>query len=184
MTQRFLLGMLVLLGGHMAAQAELEQWRGLVVAPEESCSRYIRKDYAYSQSVEPKIAAQLGKIISPYTGECFDNLRQTQIEHIVALFEAHRSGLCRADMKTREVFGSDLLNLTLASPRVNRKKRAKDAAEWMPDINQCWFANRVLQVRLKYRLTIDRREAEALETVLSACPSVEMEVTECIVNRF
>ncbi len=171
----------LLLFGHAAAQAsEPTHWRGLVIAPEDRCSHYNRKDYAYSQSVEPKIAEQLGKIISPYTGECFSNLRQTQIEHIVAIYEAHKSGLCSADMATRRAFGSDLLNLTLAAPSVNRKKGAKDATEWMPQRNSCWFAHRVLQVRLKYQLTIDRREADALEAVLAACPSVEMDETECV----
>ena len=80
---------------------------------------------------------------------------------------------------TRRRFSSDLLNLTLAAPSVNRhQKVAKDAAEWLPDLNRCWFADRVVRVRQKYGLTIDRREAEALDSVLSGCTSVEMVVTD------
>ena len=72
---------------------------------------------------------------------------------------------------------SDVLNLTLASPQVNREqKRAYDATEWLPQQNRCWFADRVVQVRQKYALTIDRAEADALESVLSGCASVEMVV--------
>ena len=41
-------------------------------------------------------------------------------------------------------------------------------------MNQCWFAGRILDVRRKYRLTIDRREATALEGVLSNCNSTNM----------
>ena len=108
-------------------------------------------------------------------------MRQTDIEHIVARSEAHDSGLCRADIVTRKRFSSDLLNLTLAGPKLNRhQKRAYDAAEWMPEINRCWFANRVLQVRLKYGLSIDRREAEALEQILSTCTTAEIEKSDCI----
>ncbi|MCY3852198.1 MAG: excalibur calcium-binding domain-containing protein [Gammaproteobacteria bacterium] len=157
-----------------------ETWRGLIVEPEYRCSPYRSGDYSYPQSVEPKIVAELGKIYSPYTGQCFDNIRQTDIEHIVARSEAHDSGLCRADIATRKRFSSDPLNLTLASPRLNRcQKRAYDAVKWMPLINRCWFANRVLQVRLKYGLNIDRREAEALEQVLSTCTTTEIEMSSC-----
>ena len=70
----------------------------------------------------------------------------------------------------------DLRNLTLASPQVNRyEKSGKDAAEWVPDRNRCWFAGRVLEVRRAYGLTVDRREAAALESILSSCDSVALE---------
>ena len=49
----------------------------------------------------------------------------------------------------------------------------------MPPTNRCWFAQRIVEVRRKYGLTIDRREAEALERILSACSSVEMELIDC-----
>ena len=78
----------------------------------------------------------------------------------------------------RRRFASDLLNLTLAAPKVNRcggsGKCARDAAEWLPPRNRCWFAQRVVEVRREYRLAIDRREADALERVLSGCESTEM----------
>ena len=118
-----------------------------------------------------------GIVYGPYTGSYFANTRETDIEHIVARSEAHDSGLCAADAGTRSRFASDLLNLTLASPSVNRhQKSGKDAAEWMPDLNECWFADRVVRVRQEYGLTIDRTEADALAAVLSGCSSFEMVV--------
>ena len=155
-------------------------WRGLLVAPEERCSPYDSDNYPYSQSVENRIVeAMNGLIYGPYTGTHFEDTRQTDIEHIVARSEAHDSGLCRADADTKKRFASDLLNLTLASPEVNRhQKSGKDAAEWLPDLNQCWFAGRVVQVRQEYELTIDETEAAALETILSGCSSVDMVVSD------
>ena len=161
--------------------AAAESWRGLVVAPESRCSPYNRRDYPYSQSVEQRIAARLGGYFGPYTGRRFSGPRDTDIEHMVATSEAHDSGLCAADAATRRRFASDLLNLTLAGPRVNRRlKQAHAAADWMPPMNRCWFANRVLQVRLKYGLTIDRREARALERVLSACSSTKLVLGDAV----
>ena len=156
-----------------------ETWRGLMVAPEQRCAPYDRRDYySYSQSLEPRIVKTLGRIYSPYTGQVFTDLKQTHIDHIVAMSEAHDSGLCEAPDLTRRAFAADLLNLTLTSPEINGcrtgGKCAQDAAEWLPRLNQCWFADRVVAVRRKYNLTIDRREADALERVLAACHSTAM----------
>ncbi|MCY4462473.1 MAG: excalibur calcium-binding domain-containing protein [Albidovulum sp.] len=158
-----------------------ETWRGLTIAPENRCSVYDRKrDYRYSQSIERKIVRELGAVYGPYTGTCFDSTSQTDIEHIVATSEAHDSGLCARDRETRARFAKDLRNLTLASPSVNRHaKSGYDAAEWIPAQNRCWFAARVVDVRRAYGLTIDRREAEALEQILSACENTEMEPIVC-----
>ena len=151
-------------------------WHGLRIDDEARCSPYDPDDYPYPQSVEARIVADMGDIIyGPYTGRWFSSTRETDIEHMVARSEAHDSGLCAADAGTRRRFASDLLNLTLASPSVNRhQKSARDAAEWLPDLNRCWFADRVIRVRQEYGLTIDRAEADALDTVLSGCSSVDI----------
>ena len=157
-----------------------DTWRWLVVSPEERCSTYDPDDYPYPQSVEQQIVDSMGGIIyGPYTGMWFGSTSETDIEHIVARSEAHDSGLCATDTATRRQFASDLINLTLASPAVNRsQKSGKDAAEWVPDLNRCWFASRVVEVRNKYDLTIDESERDALESILSGCTSTEMIVQE------
>ena len=157
-----------------------ESWRGLVVAPEDRCSPYDSDDYRYSQSVEQRIVTSMGGIVyGPYTGRWFDNTSETDIEHIVARSEAHDSGLCDASAETRRRFASDLLNLTLASPEVNRsQKSGKDASEWLPKLNRCWFASRVVEVRREYALSVDEHERDILEGILSGCTSTEMVVLD------
>jgi len=165
-------------GGDTGADEEL--YRGVRVAPENRCSLYDSDDYSYPQSVEDQIVAGIGKIYSPYTGECFATTRETDIEHIVARSEAHDSGMCAASAATKRAFARDLINLTLASPSVNRfQKSDKDVAQWLPSLNACWFVARTLEVRRKYDLTIDRREADAAERVLSMCASTDMIVQDC-----
>ncbi len=163
-----------------AGQTAGATWRGLVVSPENRCAPYSRRDYPYPPSVEATIVAEMdGQVYGPYTGRYFKSAKQTDIEHIVAVSEAHDSGLCRADGSTRRRFASDTLNLTLAAPGVNRCGRAgkchHDAGEWLPPMNRCWFAGRIVAVKRKYGLTVDVREAEALESVLSVCSSTAME---------
>ena len=118
-------------------------WRGITIAPENRCSPYDSDEYRYSPSVEPRIVEAQGGIYGPYTGTRFASIKETDIEHIVARSEAHDSGLCAAGPATWSEFSSDLLNLTLASPSVNRhQKSANDVAEWLPDLNQCWYVDR------------------------------------------
>ena len=47
-------------------------------------------------------------------------------------------------------------------------------AEWLPDRNRCCFVDRVVRVRQKYSLTIERREADALDRVLASCASTAL----------
>ena len=173
---------LVLLAGvALAGTASAETWRELTIAPENRCSPYDRAaDYPYPQSIEQAIVRQLGAVYGPYTGTCFGSTRDTDIEHIVATSEGHDSGLCAADRATKRRFAQDLRNLTLASPQVNRREKSgKDAGEWVPDRNRCWFAGRVLEVKRAYHLTVDRRETAALERIFSQCYGTEMDVIAC-----
>ena len=164
-----------------ALPVSADTWRGLVVAPEHRCAPYDRDQYPYPQSVERRIVETLGgRIYGPYTGRHFASRRDTDIEHIVAVSEAHDSGLCRAGPDVKARFAKDLLNLTLAAPEINRcgagGKCGLDAAQWLPERNRCWFAARILAVRTKYRLSIDRREVSVLEGILSRCASTALRV--------
>ena len=47
-------------------------------------------------------------------------------------------------------------------------------AEWLPDLNECWYVDRIIRVRREYGLTIYRAEADAVDTVLTGCQSTEM----------
>ncbi len=164
--------MLALMLGPMVAQTqEPERWRGLVVADEHRCTDYSSSNYRHSQKHEKVIIERMGGYVyGPYSGRIFAGPSDTDIEHIVAKSEAHDSGLCARDAAEQKAFGNDLLNMTLADPYLNRREKSnKDAAEWLPEINKCWFANRVVEVRQKYQLTIDRAEAAALEKILQDC---------------
>jgi len=151
---------------------------GITVAPENRCTPYDRGDYYYPPSIELRIIAENlgGRITSPYTGESFASRSETDIEHIVATSEAHDSGLCAASLAVRRQFAQDLLNLTLASPSLNRyDKSGKDLAEWLPGLNRCWFVETVVAVKAKYHLTMDDAEAAVARQVLGECDDTASE---------
>ena len=157
-----------------------ETWRGLTVAPEDRCAPYDRRDYPYnSRLLEEVLVRELGGVYLPYTAWCFADRREIDVEHMIALSEAHDSGLCGRSLREKARFAVDPLNLTLATPAVNRQEKGHhDASGWLPEKNRCWFAARVVAVRQKYDLTIDPAEAQTLEQVLAACDSADL-VVEC-----
>ena len=155
--------------------SEPDYLEGITIAPEDRCSDYDRDDYYYNpMKLEKQIVENLGAIYGPYSGKYFDTLKDTQVEHIVALSEAHDSGLCNADNATREKFASDLDNLTLASSKINRDKSNLDITEWRPVYNTCWYVNKVVQVKRKYGLTMDQDEANEARRWGKGCDSFDM----------
>ena len=155
-----------MLAGVVEAQS-LADLEALTVAPELRCSPYERSHYSYPQSVEEQIVERQGGAYSPYDGTVFESLGDSDIEHIVATSEAHDSGMCAEDRDARKTFARDLDNLTLATPALNRhQKSGKDAGEWLPAQNRCWFAQTVVHVKKKYALSVDQREYDALRGIL------------------
>ena len=156
--------------------ADAETWRGLQVCDEQPRDGYDRDAFGSGhRSLEDEIIAALpptmkanGQVYTPYSCLAFDitadGTAETDIEHIVALAETHDSGI--ADDRRRDI-ASDLDNLTIADPTVNQSQKSdRDAAEWMPARHGAWFAERVIQVKLEYGLSVDPAERDALEALL------------------
>ena len=95
-----------------------------------------------------------------------DGTAATDIEHIVARAEPYDSGLPEAEYRT---FAGDLDNLTIAAPSVNRNEKSdRDAGDWMPEMNQGWFASTVVAVKQKYQLSVNPGERDGLGAMLGA----------------
>ena len=162
------------------------QWRGVRVCAEVSREGYDRSAFGTGYaSLEDEIIEALpsglrrdGYVLTPMSCAAFpilpDGTAATDIDHVVALAEAHDSGIDDTD---RRAFGADLDNLTVADPHVNRYgKNDRDAGEWQPGYNIRWYAERVLAVKAKYDLSIDPAELAALSRMIeggspeSSCP--------------
>ena len=164
----------------------LDRLSRLLAYGKEGCSTaYNRRDYSYSASLEYNLVLQYGGIYDLYEDRWYgdgsydsmDHLAPMDIEHIIAIKEAHDSGLCRATKKEKKEFASDTLNLVLTKSTINRQKQDKDAADWVPEANKCWFAERVITIRERYKLTIDEREREALKSIINTCESFDLRMS-------
>ena len=114
--------------------------------------------------------------VAPYSCRAFQSVKDVDIEHIVAWAEARASGLT---CDVAQTFVNDPLNIAVAYPTLNRhEKAAKDIAQWQPDHNKCWFADRVRRVKEKYGLSMDLAEGEELDAILASCSGSDF-LIEC-----
>ena len=106
-----------------------------------------------------------------YAGEGGLSAPRFDIDHIVSLKEAWRSGADEWSTSDKDTFADDMLNLTAVTASSNRSKGAKDASEWLPSeaSGKCYLLIRVIQVKTKWSLSIDQDEYTALKELTESC---------------
>ena len=121
-----------------------------------------------------------GTWVDPYTGRTLvlDDLKDlaqaqaVQIDHVVPLAEAWRSGASRWTDREREEYANDLAVLVAADGPTNASKSDSDPAAWLPrGDRQCGYALRWIAVKDAYALAVDASEAAALTGMLERCPT-------------
>lgn len=120
-----------------------------------------------------------GVLDDPYTGDLVEFVRgprsaTVQIDHVVPLSLAWDTGAQRLSPARREAFANDPLNLLAVDGRANASKGDDGADEWLPPARTAWcsYAERIVAVRIRYRLWVTPEERDALAAVLNSCPSV------------
>jgi hypothetical protein len=114
-----------------------------------------------------------GDWTDPYTGEALSDPADIQIDHVVPLAEAYRSGGFRWDAQRREEFANDLDAPVLLATggAVNQSKGDDRPDEWLPPdaAAHCDYAIRWIEVKATYGLTVVRSERAALRAILDDC---------------
>lgn len=107
----------------------------------------------------------------PYTGLVFTNPKDLDIDHIVPLKEAFRSGASVWNRQEKRAFANDFENLLAVENSSNRKKGDKDPAGWMPDKwdYQCDYIKQWKYIKQKYQLAMDNEEAQAISFIERRC---------------
>lgn len=111
-----------------------------------------------------------GTWVSSYDGVTVTRAGDLDIDHIVPVKEANRSGARNWDAARRSAFYNDTDNLVAVTARSNRSKGDDDPAKYLPAHDRCGYATRYVAVKVEYRLSVDQAEHDALETVLRHCP--------------
>ena len=112
-----------------------------------------------------------GDWTSGYDGETTSEPSSFDIDHVVALENAHISGGWRWDAGTRRQFANDQANLLAVSASSNRSKGSSPPDQWRPPNRASWcaMATTWVQVKVAYGLTATTSERDALGEMLSTC---------------
>jgi hypothetical protein len=115
-----------------------------------------------------------GRWHSPYDGKTLTDPKDVDIDHMVPLANAWRSGADTWDDKRRGDFANDLTRpqLKAVSLTSNRAKGDQDPAQWKPPVRAYWcqYAQDWIAVKFYWKLTITNAEKTALADMIRTCP--------------
>jgi hypothetical protein len=118
-------------------------------------------------------AATSGRWYSPYDGAAWTAASDVDIDHIVPLAEAWRSGASSWTTSKRQSFANDLTRpqLIAVTDNVNQAKGDQDPSTWQPSVTsyRCTYARMWIGVKYYYDLTLQSSEKSALQTMLNNC---------------
>ena len=118
-------------------------------------------------------AATSGRWFSPYDGATWTAASDVDIDHMVPLAQAWRSGASAWTTAQRQAFANDLTHAQLwaVTDNVNQEKGDKDPAQWKPPLQSDWclYARAYTDVKYVYSLTVDGAEKDALSSMLGTC---------------
>ena len=117
-----------------------------------------------------------GRWLSPYDGVVFTQGSKLDIDHLVPLAEAWRSGAWHWTASTREAYANDLgspYSLIAVSASSNRAKGDQDPATWLPPLASydCTYEARWVATKWRWGLSVDSAEARKLRSDLTHCGS-------------
>ena len=136
-----------------------------------------RKEVLIAEAtIKPKIGAKCvlsgGTWVSSYDNKTFKGSGSgLDVDHMVPLAEAWRSGAWQWSSEEREKFANDLQDervLIAVSATSNRSKSDKDPAKWLPKGSKetvCDYVFNWAAVKYRFSLTIDSKERKAIERI-------------------
>ena len=126
----------------------------------------------YERADECRVAS--GDWVGAYTGERFSDPGDLDVDHMVPLANAHRSGAWQWDDARRREYANYLArgnHLIAVKASANRAKSDKGPEDWMPPRQEyhCQYAADWVDIKRRWGLTVTAREAAALGEMLAGC---------------
>jgi hypothetical protein len=138
-----------------------------------------RAEVLKAESLKPVLShgtctVDSGKWLSRYDGLVFTQGTKLDIDHLVPLAEAWRSGAWHWTSSTREAYANDLgspYSLIAVSATTNRSKGDQDPATWLPPATayRCTYEALWVATKWRWNLAVDSAEAKVLKTGLTRC---------------
>lgn len=115
-----------------------------------------------------------GKWYSPYDNAFFTDPKLLDVDHVVALGEAHASGGYAWSREKRQEYANYLKNkdhLIVVSATSNRSKGKNTPETWLPPYKKshCKYASNWKSIKDKWELSYTTKELDVLQGILSKC---------------
>ena len=114
-----------------------------------------------------------GSWYSPYDGVTSFAPSDVDIDHVVPLAEAWRSGAASWTTSRRQNFANDLTypQLIAVTDNVNQAKGDQDPSTWQPPRSayRCTYAKMWVHVKYHWSLTLQSSEKSSLQSMLNTC---------------
>ena len=130
------------------------------------------RDVTYE--TEDQCRVDSGLWIGPYTGDNVEDPSALDVDHMVPLENAHRSGAWSWDEEQKREFANYLgyeNHLIATTSRANRSKGSRGPEKWRPPLEEYWCVYAIDWVTIKnqWRLTVTEPEYLALSEMLATC---------------
>ena len=117
-----------------------------------------------------------GDWLDPYTGLRTTSPADLQVDHLVALADAHRSGGWAWPSSKKVSFANDLSDAALlnaVSGPENERKADDGPDEWLPPNPgyRCSYVAAYARIKARWDLTVTARQHEAIVRVMRECPA-------------
>jgi hypothetical protein len=114
-----------------------------------------------------------GSWLSPYDGRATSDPQDLDIDHMVPLANAWRTGAAKWTDAAREDFANDLVRpeLIAVTSSTNRSKGDQDPSQWRPPKLSYWceYAQQWVAVKTYWKLSVTALEKAALKDMLGTC---------------
>lgn len=112
-----------------------------------------------------------GEWLDPYTGNTYTDPSEIDIDHVVPLANAWRSGASSWDEQQRELYANAPGVVLSVEDNANQEKGDKGPEAWKPPRREYWceYAIRWVGIKAEYELSVNAQEKTALEAMLDTC---------------
>ena len=140
-----------------------------------------RQEVLIAESTEPvvfksedKCRVESGLWIAPFTGVVETDPSKLDVDHMVPLANAHRSGGHAWTKDRKRQYANDLTNpahLVAVTRSANRSKGSRGPEEWRPPDETYWcqYATDWASIKTDWGLTVTLAERDALAEMLTTC---------------
>lgn len=160
-------------------ERELWQPRGWADADGDGCNS--REEVLLTEGRDvvtgPGCKILSGVWTDPFTGRQVTSPSRLEVDHLVALGEAHRSGGWAWPAERKVAFANDLEDpdeLNAVEGAVNQAKADHGPDRWVPDPSaRCWYVAAYARVKARWDLTVTPQQWAAIERVWAGCGTAQ-----------